>query len=272
MCRKVDGNSFDEARTMLVQGASTLNKHGKHMEAADLGDMLLKTILEEKKQPMTEAAVEAIETIAASFPSPPPPAALTFIRAAARWADHSLVEGPSGAGVPVEDMPDIAPDAPHAMRRARVHALAAKTLAAAGAECRQDAQRHFIESYSPVNFAAFLWSWAQAGYAGETDLFLARAVLQLLCLGNLRDANALRNEYYRLAGADPAAAAGSIGNPRLDTPLCHFVRFLLLTLEVRHHRMTVHDKDDKYTLYLIRMMCLFPHVCSEKQGLCSRHW
>lgn len=201
------------------------------LEAADLGDMLLKTVLEAKEQPLTDTAVDAIEAISASFPTPPPPASISFAKAASRWANHAPAEGGSSA---MEDAEGEV-DHPHRLLQARLHTLAGRVCTAAGAEHRPDAQKHYLEAFKPTEFAAFLHTWAGDGYESERDLFLARAVLQLLCLGNMRDANAVRNEYYRLAGADAAAAAGAVGNKALDTPLCHFLRFLLLTLEVRKH-------------------------------------
>lgn len=65
--------------------------------------------------------------------------------------------------------------------------------------------------------------WSDSGYTGERDLFMARAVLQLCCLGNLRDANIFRVTYLREMKSKRVD---------VDTPLAHFVEFLLLTLEV----------------------------------------
>jgi len=227
--RKVDSDALEEATKLLVGGACTLNAHGKASEATDLGTMLLKTIFEAKERPLDEASVVAVETISASFPSPPPPPAFVFARAAVGWAASSPVKG-KGPGVTGEDLDA---DQPHKLLQARVHLLAARMCAAGGPEHRPDAQKFYLEAFAPAEFAAFLWAWAGEGYAPETDLFLARAVLQLACLGNLRDANATRDAFYKLAGADPIAATGAASAPRLDTPLSHFLRFALLTMQVR---------------------------------------
>ena len=80
------------------------------------------------------------------------------------------------------------------------------------------------------------------GYAHEADLFLARGVLQLLCCGDLGGANATRDAFLAAAKADASSTSSADGAgatsaralaAALDSPLSHFLRFLLLTLEVR---------------------------------------
>ena len=76
--------------------------------------------------------------------------------------------------------------------------------------------------------ADFLVTWASTGYGTESDLFLARAVLQLLCLGNLRAANVVRERFISRFSDGTGVRARKI-----DSPLANFIRFVLLTLEVR---------------------------------------
>jgi len=59
--------------------------------------------------------------------------------------------------------------------------------------------------------------WAGKGYSSEADLFLARAILGLLVLRNMRDANAVYSEVTKGVAA--------------LTPMHNFLRFLLLVLE-----------------------------------------
>lgn len=86
------------------------------------------------------------------------------------------------------------------------------------------AAKHFLHSEKPAEFADALYNWSKQGYPSESDLYLARAVLQLLSLENLRDANQV-NEIY-------VAKCKDVGRS-VDLPLFNFTRFLLLTLEVR---------------------------------------
>eukprot|EP01117_Protostelium_nocturnum_P014151 TRINITY_DN5350_c0_g1_i4.p1 TRINITY_DN5350_c0_g1~~TRINITY_DN5350_c0_g1_i4.p1 ORF type:complete len:342 (+),score=81.49 TRINITY_DN5350_c0_g1_i4:91-1116(+) len=82
-------------------------------------------------------------------------------------------------------------------------------------------QKHFLRSNNPHEFSKMLIEWSSEGYPSERDLFLARSVLQYLSLGNLKDANALYTQFLMILPEDSC--------PR--TPLIHFIRFLLLTVE-----------------------------------------
>ena len=86
---------------------------------------------------------------------------------------------------------------------------------------QQDAMtalKHFTLSNQPEEFATYLVAWAKQGPAEEQDLHLTRAILQILCFENLRDANAVRTKFLEAL-------------PELDTPLVRFTGFLLKTLE-----------------------------------------
>ena len=53
------------ALTLVVSGAETLSRHGAHAEAFDLGDLLLRGVLEAKGAPLAAYCVAAIEAISA---------------------------------------------------------------------------------------------------------------------------------------------------------------------------------------------------------------
>ncbi|OQR94300.1 hypothetical protein ACHHYP_01530 [Achlya hypogyna] len=80
-----------------------------------------------------------------------------------------------------------------------------------------NANNHFLHSEQPVEMSRMLVAHAATGYASEADLFVARGVLQLVCLENLRDANIVLKEFL---AARP-----------LDTPLINCIKFILRTLE-----------------------------------------
>jgi hypothetical protein len=80
------------------------------------------------------------------------------------------------------------------------------------------ATKHQLHAHRPEEYANLLVKWAKLGPESERDLYLARAVLQLLCLENLRDANAV-NKAFRAEFPD------------LDTPLLRYIGYLLRTLE-----------------------------------------
>jgi len=82
------------------------------------------------------------------------------------------------------------------------------------------AQRHFIRGSSPDKFAAMLVLFAQEGHPSEADLFIARAVLQYLCLGKTKEASYILESYV-----------SSFPTLRITpTPLLNFLGFLLETL------------------------------------------
>lgn len=81
------------------------------------------------------------------------------------------------------------------------------------------AQKHYLRSGNPVRFASVLSSWSKTAYPSEADLFIARAVLQYLCFGNLKDANTVYQSYLQLSPNLP------------QSPLINYLKFLLLTLE-----------------------------------------
>jgi len=60
-----------------------------------------------------------------------------------------------------------------------------------------NAQRHYLRSNKPEEFADIIIKWSKLGYTTERDLFIARAVLQYLCLGNLRDSNKLFDSFIK---------------------------------------------------------------------------
>lgn len=78
------------------------------------------------------------------------------------------------------------------------------------------AAQHFCQADCPAEYAELVRRWQQEGYAGEADLFVARAVLHLLSIGKADQAR----ELHQLLGA-----------PR-DTPLDNFVCLVLELLEL----------------------------------------
>jgi hypothetical protein len=77
----------------------------------------------------------------------------------------------------------------------------------------------YMFSEETEEYASYLYELAtKKGYRGELDLFLARAVLQLLAVENIRDSRKVQQSYTKLATAQGAT---------LDTPLTNFTVLLL---------------------------------------------
>ena len=308
--RKFDAGAVADARALVVQGARALAAKGKVHEAADLGDLMIKT-LDTRGKPVCADDVAACEAVAdclevsgvaapagassgrasassggagaaASAEARARLARVTFLQSALRWAKHSprlaqpevaidaaglaaaaaaAKSKPTPKAVPPlgdEDEEDgihggddggdeeTEGELPPTSRRAligRLQLRAARACVAGGPEFFPDAQRHYLGAPGcGTELGRFLYDWALRGYARERDLYLARAVLQLLATsGNMRDANAARDEFLRRAAAGDKDAAAAV----FDSPLAHFVKFLLLTLE-RDARPLFLTLCDKY--------------------------
>ena len=97
---------------------------------------------------------------------------------------------------------------------APLQATYARELAADGQLAA--AARVFASADAPAEYAMLLKRWAAEGYAGESDLFTARAVLHLLATGRAEQAGTL----YEALGAPDA------------TPLEHFLGHVLELLRL----------------------------------------
>ena len=131
------------------------------------------------------------------------------------------------------------------------------------------ANDHFIHAQQPKEFAAFLFAWSEHGYANERDLFLCRGLLELLARENLKDANTLFESFNAILIAKKEP---------LDTPLFHFMGFLLKTLErdayplfqvLRQKYAPVLASDPTYGQYLDKVAHLFFGVAPQKHGMAA---
>ena len=131
------------------------------------------------------------------------------------------------------------------------------------------AMKHMLHSHHPDEIVKIITKWAKSGPENERDLYLTRTVLQLLCLENLRDANAV-NKGFREEFPD------------LDTPLTRFVGFLLRTLERDAYPlfMTLRQKyapslargntpQSSFDAYLDKIAQVYYNVAPPKSGMAS---
>ncbi|GBG29212.1 Golgi to ER traffic protein 4-like [Hondaea fermentalgiana] len=142
---------------------------------------------------------------------------------------------------------------------------------AAGAKVRMGdisgAATHYLHAREPKEFATFLYQWTSMGYQGERDLFLARAVLQLLALENLKDANTLYDTFVGLLAMKKT--------PLQDTPLAHFVKFLLRAVECdayplfkmlcEKYQPSI-QRDANFQMYLDRISEMYFGIKAQKRG------
>jgi len=107
------------------------------------------------------------------------------------------------------------------------------------------AQAHFLRGNLPLPYAKMLVRWSVLGYDDERDLFIARAVLQYLCLSKLGYAKIIFIEFQK--------------EIKLDTPLSHFLEYLLEVVEqksvngfkqLRENYLVSINRDDTFQQYL----------------------
>lgn len=130
------------------------------------------------------------------------------------------------------------------------------------------AAMNYLHTGKPVEFAEFLYNLSCQGYQSERDLFLTRAVLQLLALENLKDANELYDAFSNILAKN--------GVPLKSTPLTNFTKFLLRTLErqafplfelLRNRYQQALRRDASFQLYLDRIQESFFGVKPQKRGM-----
>jgi len=102
------------------------------------------------------------------------------------------------------------------------------------------ASKHFIRSNDVGRFSEVLSDWSKEVYASERDLVIARAVLQLLAAGNLKDANIVYKSFLNLNSNFP------------QTPLMNYLRYLLMTME-----------RDAYPLFDVLRKKYEPSLCRD---------
>ncbi|XP_024388542.1 protein GET4 [Physcomitrium patens] len=229
--RYMHAKKYNEAIELLNSGAVAMLNHGEVTCGTELGVLLIQTF-NVAKLPFDSSTLDQIRTIYNAYPrtagtrqeksssndtsnlgvesSEAAVIAKTrvegctsFLRSALKW---SIETGGFPRGAPeLHDMLGeyIWTESPHP-----------ETM---------KASQHFVRGNQPETFAKVVVECMDKCYPGEADLVVARAVLLYLSLGNLRDANRLWDSVrQRLSDSSQELP---------DTPLLHFIKFLLLTLE-----------------------------------------
>jgi len=194
-------NKVSEAKEILINGACTMLKANQSTCASELGQMLLKLYSDSHVKADT-SAVESVTRIASLFPAGDQ-GKISLLKSALKW---SVAEGAAANNNNTTKQGDP-----------NLHAQLAKAYYEA--DEYPYAQKHYLKSNQPKEFGQMLIDWANEGYSSERDLYIARAVLMYLSLSNLRDANVIYQIFTNSL------------QPNQFTPLLHYLKFLLLTLE-----------------------------------------
>jgi len=213
--RLLSKDKFEEAANLLQSGALLLLQHKQGNSGGDLALQLVDCYCKSKER-VTPQKLETIRTIFSSFPPSTDDSKITFMKAA---ISYSSQYGSSSQGEPL------------------LHKDFALFY-----QSRQEynlSQRHYLRSDSYRDHAKMLLEWATKGFLSEFDLFIARAVLQYLCLENLAGANELleivtqqiQSQNQSMLASRLESESVVLTDTSLNTPLMHFIQFLLKTVE-----------------------------------------
>jgi hypothetical protein len=182
---------YEDLVKLLTQGSLMMLQHEQVNEGSELALLLVQHYKDHAVSPST-ATLDPLIKIFNSFPATTDSGLRrSFVKATVIWSSNALNNN-QGA-VELHDL------------YAAYYQNVDKGLA----------EKHFLRGNSanvPI-YVDMLVSWSAQGMPSEIDLFLARAVLQYLCLSNIKDANALLKTF--------------LDKKPVDTPLVNFLRFVI---------------------------------------------
>eukprot|EP00516_Mucochytrium_quahogii_P011216 CAMPEP_0203788092 /NCGR_PEP_ID=MMETSP0100_2-20121128/2636_1 /ASSEMBLY_ACC=CAM_ASM_000210 /TAXON_ID=96639 /ORGANISM=" , Strain NY0313808BC1" /LENGTH=300 /DNA_ID=CAMNT_0050690759 /DNA_START=208 /DNA_END=1110 /DNA_ORIENTATION=- len=249
--RLLKKDKYDEAIDLLRSGSIVLLEHQDLTAGTELSQMLVET-LEAGKVEQNDDVMNVIEEVNAAFMKVDAKEEAVknqcrFLKACITWS-YLKNFGRYEKGDP------------------RLHLLAAQ--AKIRINDATGASANFLHSHRPDLFAEFLVNVSTMGYVREKDLFLARGVLQLLALENLKDAVVLHDTFLDIINKQ--------GQKMPDTPLYHFTTFLLKTVERDAYPLfkmlcekysTTINRDPTFPMYIDRISEVFFGVKPQKKGL-----
>ncbi len=181
----------------LTDGAMALLKLGQGCEGGALATAFVEAKREGKDRP-TKDDVAKIQQVFSLFPERSRKERVDFMNAAIGWT-AALGECPHGD--------------------TKLHTDLARFL-----DAKRDyaeAHMHYVRGARPMDHARCLMAWVNKGYPSERGLFVVRAVLEYLCVQNLRDANTFFEACAKAFDEDEAKRP----------PEMNFSEFLLRTVE-----------------------------------------
>mmetsp|Transcript_2018 Transcript_2018/g.2881 ORF Transcript_2018/g.2881 Transcript_2018/m.2881 type:complete len:350 (+) Transcript_2018:31-1080(+) len=231
---RTKNSDMKEAISGLYKGASDLLKAGQGHEGGSLAKSLVEELTEMKKSP-TADDIGKLQTLFSLFKKDDHQPRIEFMKAAIEWTTKAG-SNPHG---------DV-----------RLHTDLARYY-----DRRKEyapAHKHYVRGSRPIDHARSTIEWAKKGYPSEIDLFIARGVLEYLCVESLKNANAYYQaslkgwlEYMGRSPENRGGTVSSVTNGKTAvsekegkgvhqitpesalarTPTLNFLHFLLLTLE-----------------------------------------
>lgn len=218
MGRLRTAGKHEEAERAGTRGCKALAAAGQAAMATPIALLVVES-MEKRKATVNDALVARLQALVAAFDggnAAAPPAGQApaqEAKASASKLTQKLTVGAAACKL-----------AGHGLAAAPLNKAHAANLASGGR--LGDAAKHLAVSRAPLEYATLLQRWAASGYAGEHDLFAARALLHVLCLGKASAADAALLHAAlqpHLLAANPLAP-GSPASP--------LERFLALLLEL----------------------------------------
>eukprot|EP00752_Nemacystus_decipiens_P014330 g12749.t1 len=199
---------LDSAEELLVAGAIAMSGENELNAATELG-LLIVTSFEENDREVDDVRLSQLKRVATAMT--PGVEMSEFLKRAIRWTRHAKMEA--------------------AYELRLIMARSAMTTGNLA-----EAARYFAVSGCPAEYAELLKQWSAMGYPGERDLFICRAVLHALSYDRTEDAAELFDTCatWVLEGHAASSSAGlSDAQAVLESPLCHFTRFVVELCQVR---------------------------------------
>jgi len=221
--RAVAAKRFADAASLVHSGVLQMFSHGQGNSGGDLAMLLLDSYTKSESK-VTADKIQTLVGVFNGFPKGSEEVKQSFMKHAIAYSEKF---GPSPYGSP------------------QLHYAVAKFYS--DKFDFANAARHYVRADAPAEHAAMLLLWCKRGLKSERDLFIARTVFQYLCIENLSGAHTVLNQF--LTGH---------GTP-LDSPLMHFVQFLLKTCErdapplfqmLRAKYAKSLERDPNFDLYL----------------------
>ncbi|XP_028669848.1 Golgi to ER traffic protein 4 homolog [Erpetoichthys calabaricus] len=232
--RYMSQGKYTEARELMYSGALLFFSYNQQNSAADLSMLVLES-LEKSDSAIAEYILECLAKLF-SLMDPNSPERVAFVSRALKWS----AKGSGKLGHP------------------KLHQLLAITLWKE--QNYGESRYHFLHSSDGEGCANMLVEYSTSrGYRSEVDMFVAQAVLQLLCLKNKTGASVVFTTYTE---KHPSIEKG----PPFVQPLLNFIWFLLLAVDggkltvftvlCEQYQLSL-KRDPMYNEYLDRIGQLF---------------
>lgn len=240
---------YDELLELLYDGILQFFQHKQSSSGVDLAALFVDVLVKSDAQ-ITERRLDELARLY-ELAVPDGPERAAFLTSALKWSASNEQE--------------------HRFGHPRLHRAVALTLWKE--KNYSQSWFHFLRSMDGESCASMLVEYHLVqGFPGEVDLFIARAVLQFLCLRNTITANVV---FFHYTQTHPNINRG----PPFLLPLLNFLWFLLLTIEsgklttftvlCEQYQSSIR-RDPIYVEYLDRIGQLFfglPPPRTNRQGL-----